>query len=131
MAETPAPPQLGSLLQVNMPVKEIEPAVRFYRETLGLPFLFQAGNLAFFDCDGVRLLVDVPEDKSFDHPGSVLYFRVPDIRAAYEAYRTKGVEFRGEPHLVHRDQRHELWMAFFNDGQGNTHALASEVPLNS
>jgi methylmalonyl-CoA/ethylmalonyl-CoA epimerase len=120
---------LGPLLQINMPVKEIEPAVAFYRDTLGLPFLFQAGNLAFFDCGGVRLLVDLAEQEEFSHPGSVLYFRVEDIHAAHEAYRAKGVEFVSEPHVVHSDGSTELWMAFFSDGQWNTHALASEVPV--
>lgn len=119
---------LGPLMQINMPVKEIEPAVAFYRDTLGLPFLFQAGNLAFFDCDGVRLLVDVAEQEEFSHPGSVLYFRVDDIHEACEAYRAKGLQFVSEPHVVHSDGTNELWMAFFSDGQWNTHALACEAP---
>ena len=126
---TTPPPALGPLMQVNMPVKEIEPAVAFYRDTLGLPFLFQAGNLAFFDCGGVRLLVDVAETEEFAHPGSVLYFRVDDLDAAYEAYRARGVQFVQPPHLVHSDGKSELWMAFFSDGQWNTHALASERPV--
>ncbi len=123
------PPTLGPLLQINMPVKEIEPAVAFYRDTLGLPFLFQSGNLAFFDCNGVRLLVDVAESEDFAHPGSILYFRVDDLTAAYESLKAKGVEFISEPHVVHSNDRMELWMAFFSDGQWNTHALASEVML--
>ena len=120
---------LGSLMQINMPVKEIEPAVAFYRDTLGLPFLFQAGNLAFFDCDGVRLLVDVAESEEFAHPGSVLYFRVDDITAEYESMKARGVQFVAEPHRIHSDGNVELWMAFFSDGQWNTHAIASEVPI--
>jgi methylmalonyl-CoA/ethylmalonyl-CoA epimerase len=121
--------RLGSLLQINMPVKDIERAVAFYRDVLGVPFLFQAGNLAFFDCGGVRLLVDVAEDQEFDHPGSVLYFRVDGIDEAYEALRTKGVQFREGPHIVHRDARHELWMAFFSDGEQSVHAIAEERAL--
>jgi len=127
LSKTSSPaPQLGPLMQINMPVQDIEAGVHFYRDVLGLPFLFQFGNLAFFDCDGVRLLVDVPEDGAFDHPGSVLYFRVDDLDAAYEAYRARGVEFVQPPHRVHSDGTNELWMAFFSDGQRNTHALASE-----
>jgi len=122
-------PSLGPLLQINMPVKDIERAVRFYRDTLGLAFLFQAGNLAFFDCGGVRLLVDVAESEEFAHPGSILYFRVDDLGGSYEALHAKGVEFVGPPHLVHSDGRVELRMAFFSDGEGNTHALASETPV--
>lgn len=125
--------QLKSLLQINMPVRDIERAVTFYRDTLGLPFQFQAGNLAFFDLDGVRLLVDVPEGEGseFDHPGSILYFRVDDIRAAYEGLLSKGVTFIAEPHVVHKDGRVELWMAFFRDGDQNVHAIASEVPVKA
>ena len=121
--------QLGPLMQINMPVKEIEPAIAFYRDTLGLPFLFQAGNLAFFDCGGVRLLVDVAESEEFAHPGSVLYFRVEDIHTAYEALKAKGVEFVGEPHVINKTPTSELWMAFFSDGQWNTHAIARDVAI--
>lgn len=121
--------RLGPLLQVNMPVRDIDAAVAFYRDTLGLPFLFQAGNLAFFDCGGVRLLVDVAEQEEFARPGSILYFRVDDIDAAHEALAAKGVEFVEGPHLVHSDGTTELWMAFFRDGQGNTHAIACERPV--
>lgn len=122
--------QLGPLMQINMPVKEIEPAIAFYRDTLGLPFLFQAGNLAFFDCGGVRLLVDVAESEAFAHPGSVLYFHVEDIQAGYEALKAKGVEFVSEPHIVNKTPSSELWMAFFSDGQWNTHAIACDVPVS-
>ena len=118
--------RLSSLLQVSMRVQDIDRAVAFYRDVLGARFLFQAGQLAFFDLDGVRLMLDVPETPEFDHPGSILYFRVPSVPAAYETLRARGVEFRDEPHLVHRDDRHELWMAFFNDTEGNMLAIAEE-----
>lgn len=118
------------LLQIAMNVKEIDRAIAFYRDVLGLPFLFQAGNLAFFDLGGVRLMLDIPEDGRFDHPGSPLYFRVADIQAGHAALVAKGVQIEGEgPHVVHRDASMELWMTFFHDGEGNIHALACEVPL--
>ena len=126
---TPAMPQLANLMQIAMPVLEIERAVAFYRDTLGVRFLFQAGNLAFFDLDGVRLLVEVPEDAAFARHGSVLYFRVPSVEDTHAALLARGVDFVAAPHVVHRDERMELWMAFFNDGEGNVHALAAEVPL--
>ena len=120
--------QLGPLMQINMPVKEIEPAIAFYRDTLGLPFLFQAGNLAFFDCGGVRLLVDVAESEEFAHPGSVLYFRVEDIHAASRALDHKGVEIVSAPHLIHRhEDGTEEWMAFFNDPEGRPLALMASA----
>ena len=118
------------LMQIAMNVKDIDRAVACYRDVLGLPFLFQAGNLAFFDVNGVRLMLDIPEDKRFEHPGSVLYLRVPDIHAGHAALVAKGVTIEGDgPHIVHRDASMELWMTFFHDGEGNIHALASEVPL--
>ena len=122
-------PQLGNLMQIAMPVQDIERAVAFYRDTLGVRFLFQAGNLAFFDLDGVRLLVEVPEDAEFAKHASVLYFRVPSVEDAHAALIARGVNFEAGPHVVHKDERMELWMAFFNDGEGNVHALAAEVPL--
>ncbi|MSQ29453.1 MAG: VOC family protein [Dehalococcoidia bacterium] len=117
-------------LQIAMNVKDIDRAVAFYRNVLGLPLLFQAGNLAFFDVNGVRLILDIPEDKRFDHPGSVLYLRVADIQAGHAALIAKGVAIEGEgPHIVDKDASMELWMTFFHDGKGNIHALASEVAL--
>ncbi|MDA0270117.1 MAG: VOC family protein [Chloroflexi bacterium] len=131
MTTTPATPGVAGLLQIAMPVQDIERAIAFYRDVIGLPFLFQAGNLAFFNLHGVRLLLDIPETEEFRHPGSILYFRVPDLNAGYEAMRAHGVEFISEPHLIHNDGTNELWMAFFRDGEGNVHALASEVPVAS
>lgn len=118
------------LLQIAMNVKDIDRAVAFYRDVLGLPFLFQAGNLAFFDLNGVRLMLDIPEDERFDHPGSPLYFRVADIQAGHAHLVAHGVKMEGDgPHIVHKDASMELWMTFFDDGEGNLHALASEVAL--
>ena len=119
---------LSSLLQLSMPVQDIDRAVAFYRDQLGARFPFQTGTLGFFDLDGVRLLVEVPEDRAARH-GSVLYFRVPSVEAAHAALLARGVDFVAGPHVVHRDERMELWMAFFNDGEGTVHALAAEVPL--
>ena len=123
--------RLSSLLQIAVRVHNVDRAVAFYRDVLGLPFLFRAGNLAFFDLDGVRLLLDIPEDAGgeFDHAGSILYFRVPDVPAAHASLKARGVEFVSDPHIVHRDDRHELWMAFFRDGEDNVHALSEERPL--
>ena len=113
--------------QVAVPVDDLSRAVAFYRDVVGLRFLFQAPpSLAFFDCGGVRLMLDVPEDKEFDHPGSILYFKVDDIDGVYADLKSKGVDFRGAPHLIAKLPDHELWMAFFRDGEGNTLALMHE-----
>jgi methylmalonyl-CoA/ethylmalonyl-CoA epimerase len=110
-----------------MAVKDLPRAVAFYRDALGLRFLFQAPPaLAFFDCSGVRLMIEVPPDKEFDHPGSVLYFKVDDIDSSYAELKGRGVDFRDAPHLIAKMPDHELWMAFFRDGEGNTLALMCE-----
>ena len=90
------------LLQIAMNVKDINRAVAFYRDVLGIPFLFQAGNLAFFDLNGVRLMLDIPENKRFNHPGSPLYLRVADIQAGHAHLVSKGVKM--EPGAPHRPQ---------------------------
>jgi methylmalonyl-CoA/ethylmalonyl-CoA epimerase len=91
--------------------------------------LFAAPPLAFFDCGGVRLMLTVPESAEHDHPVSILYFRVADIAAAHAELTSRGTRFEGVPHPVARLPGHELWLAFFGDGEGNTLALMSEVPL--
>jgi methylmalonyl-CoA/ethylmalonyl-CoA epimerase len=119
--------RLSTIGQIAMPVKDLARAIAFYRDRLGMRFLFQAPPaLAFFDCDGVRLMLDVPEDNEFARHGSVLYFKVADIAAAYRDMTTAGVTFRGEPHLIAKLPDHELWMAFFDDSEGNTLALMHE-----
>jgi methylmalonyl-CoA/ethylmalonyl-CoA epimerase len=118
---------LSRIGQIAMNARDFDRAVRFYRDTLGLRFLFTAPpHLAFFDCDGVRLLIDLPEDKEFDHPGSILYFAVDDIRAMHETLVSRGVKFRKEPYLIAKLPDREVWMAFFDDTEGNTLALMSE-----
>jgi methylmalonyl-CoA/ethylmalonyl-CoA epimerase len=114
--------------QIAVVVHDLDRAVAFYRDTLGLRFLFQAPpKLAFFDCGGVRLMLDVPEEAEFRHPASILYYKVDDIQGTWAALRDRGVDFRDEPHLVARMPDHELWMTFFRDTEGNTLALMSEV----
>ena len=118
---------LGTIGQISMNAKDVDRAIAFYRDTLKLPFLFRFGDLSFFNCDGVRLMVGKAEKPEFDHPGSVLYFKVPDIGAAHRELTGRGVAFEGDPHLIARMPDHELWMAFFTDSEGNTLALMSEV----
>ncbi|MFL6264242.1 MAG: VOC family protein [Thermoanaerobaculia bacterium] len=114
--------------QIAVVVRDIDRAVAFYRDTLGLKLLFQAPpKLAFFDCGGVRLMLSLPEEAEFDHPSSILYYKVEDIQGTWATLRDRGADFRGEPHLIARMPDHELWMAFFRDGEGNTLALMSEV----
>jgi catechol 2,3-dioxygenase-like lactoylglutathione lyase family enzyme len=113
--------------QVAVPVLKIESAIHFYKELLGLPLLFNTDTMAFLDCNGVRLLLSLPEKEQFAHSSSVLYFQVEDIRNSYETYLEKGVVFIDEPHLVARVGQIETWMTFFKDPFNNVHALMSEV----
>jgi len=83
--------------------------------------------MGFFDCGGVRLMLTGSE-KPGEQFSSILYFKVPDIHAAFEAMTSRGAAFEGEPHLVARMPTHELWMAFFRDPDRNLLALMSEVP---
>lgn len=114
-------PGLSVIGQIAIPVKDIKRAVVFYQDTLGMKFLFEAPPaLTFFDCNGVRVMLDVPEDKEFDHPASPIYFKVADIKA-------KKMQFRQEPHIIAKMGTITLWMAFFYDGESNTLTLMSEV----
>ena len=113
--------------QVAITVGDLDRATDFYRDALGMRFLFRAPGLSFFDCGGVRLLLGIPEKPELDRPGSILYFAVDDLKAVHHALAARGVRFSDEPHLVAELPDHELWMAFFEDSEGNTLALMSEV----
>lgn len=113
--------------QISVPVHDLGTAVQFYRDILGIRFLFEVPKMAFFDCAGVRLMLAIPEEPEFDHPSSILYFEVDDIQGAYNKLSQREVKFTDQPHLVAKMPDHELWMAFFKDPDDNTHALMSEV----
>ncbi len=114
--------------QIAINAKDVERAAAFYQDVLGLKLLFKAPpGLAFFDCGGVRLMLDRAEKPEFDHPSSVLYFAVPDIQAAYAKLKENGVRFEDEPHMIAKMPVHDLWMTFFRDSEANLLALMSEV----
>lgn len=113
--------------QVSVPVTDLARAVGFYRDSVGLPLLFEVPGMAFFDCGGVRLMLAGGEGEGLEPPGSVLYFRVADIEGAHAEMVERGVTFEGAPHLIASMPDHELWMAFFRDPEGNLMALMAEV----
>ena len=117
---------LSTIGQIAVVVHDVDRAVEFYRDTLGIKFLFRAGNLAFFDAGGVRLMLDRPEQPEFDHPPSILYFMVLDIRDAHGQLKIRGVKFEDEPHMIARLADREVWMCFFRDCENNVMALMSE-----
>src|SRR5579871_1942245 len=114
-ASSPAITHLG---QIQIRTADVERAANFYEHVLELKLLFKApAGLAFFDCGGVRLMLDRPEKPEFDHASSILYFAVPDIKAAHAGLKEKGVHFEDEPHLIARMPEHDLWMTFFRDSE--------------
>ena len=109
-------------------MQDLDRAVRFYRDTLGLPFLFQAPPaLAFFDCGGVRLMLTRPEGPEEGRGTSILYYVVDDIAGAHAALAARGVEFLNQPRVIARMPDYDLWMAAFHDSEGNLLELMCEV----
>lgn len=113
--------------QIGVPAKNIERATAFYKDQLGLQLLFTTDTMAFFDCNGVRLFISLPEKEEFSHSSSILYFHVEDIQQTYEEYKEKGIVFIDEPHVVAKMGQTETWMVFFKDTEDNMHGLMSEV----
>lgn len=125
VSQATAVTQIG---QIAINVHDTKRAIEFYRDTLGLKLLFTAGSLAFFDCGGVRLMLSPPERPEFDHPSSILYFKVADIHSTYTRLAQRGTKTEGQPHLVARMPEHDLWLSEFRDSEGNLMALMAEVP---
>jgi catechol 2,3-dioxygenase-like lactoylglutathione lyase family enzyme len=119
----------AAVAQIAIRVHDVDRAAAFYRDRLGLPLLFQFPGLAFFQSGAVRLMLSLPEKPEFDHPGSVVYFKVGELEQVHETLSGRGVEFVDAPHVVHRAATYELWMAFFRDSEGNPLALMEERPL--
>ncbi len=120
----------ASLGQLMIPVEDFDRGVAFYRDVLGLPFLFAAPpQMAFFMCGAVRLLVGVPPPGQKAQRGSAIYFRVADIKAVHAELHGKDVKFAAAPHVVHRTPQMELWLAEFTDPDGNQLALMEERAL--
>ena len=120
------PVNLNRIGQIAVPVTDIERAVAFYRDTLGMTLLFQAPpGLAFFDVGGVRLMLDTSAPGNAGH-ASVIYYRVADLEQAHAQLLERNVTFEAAPHLVAKLPDHELWMAFLRDPDGNLLALMSE-----
>ena len=118
---------LSKIGQIASSVADIKRSIAFYRDTLGMKLLFSFETMAFFDCEGVRLMLALPETPG-TKVSSLVYFTVPEIQDAFETLKTRGVNFNGQPHVVHRDEAYDLWMAFFRDPDENQLALMSEVP---
>jgi len=120
--------KLGEIGQIAMTVRDLAKAKAFYKDVLGLPFLFDAGTMVFFQCGSVRLLLGLPESEDAPaNSGTILYFKVPDLPATFASLKEAGVKIVQEPNLVARMPDHELWLAALKDPEGNVIELMSEV----
>ena len=125
--------QLGPLRQLSQGARDLDRAIAFYRDVLGLRLIARFGDLAFFDLNGVRLLLEPGEE---DATGRVLYFAVDDIKVARSELGGRGVAFEDEVHIIFSDAQgtfgaagEDEWMTFFRDTEGNMLALSSrELP---
>lgn len=115
--------RVSEVMQIALTVNDVAQAKQFYGDLLGMPFLFDAGNMAFFQCGGVRVLIGAGETKA---NGTLVYFRVQDLQATHASLREQGVEFTEEPHMVARMPDHDLWLAFIRDPSGNLLGLMEE-----
>jgi methylmalonyl-CoA/ethylmalonyl-CoA epimerase len=112
--------------QIALPVSDVDRSEAFYADVLGLPKLYRFGDLTFFDCAGVRLLLE--KAKEAIQPQGCIYFRCADIALAVAELKRRGVTTTHAPHLIAKMDDHDLWMAFFNDPDGHTLALMHEAP---
>jgi methylmalonyl-CoA/ethylmalonyl-CoA epimerase len=112
--------------QIAVTVKDLDRAVGFYRDVLGLPFLFEASQMAFFDCSGTRLMLSPAENPDATW-NSIIYYKTDNILGSTELLTIRGVAFEARPRMIAKMPDHELWMAFFRDSEGNLAALMSEV----
>ena len=119
---------LSAIGQIAVNAHDINRAIDFYRDKLGMKFLFTAPpGLAFFDCDGIRLMLSLPAKPEFDHASSIIYFNVDDIQLAYETLAARGVEFEESPAFVANMGTYDLWLAAFRDSEDNLLAMMSNV----
>lgn len=119
---------LSKIGQIAVTAHDLERATTFYRDVLGMKFLFQTETMSFFDCDGVMLMLGIPTSDEFDHRSSILYFQVDDIIATHEKLVSGGVVFQQDPHFVASMGENDLWLAFFDDTERNVMALRSFRP---
>ena len=123
---------LSTIEQIAINAHDIERAVAFYRDKLGMKHLFSVPpNLAFFDCEGIRLMLSLPAKPEFDHPGSIIYFKVADIQEAHRTLVERGVQFEEAPIFVADMGTYDLWLASFRDSENNLLALMGHVPKSS
>ncbi len=125
----PAEVSLTKIGQISVTVHDLDRAAAFYKDKLAMKHLFSVPpKMAFFDCDGVRLMLAIPERPDLDHPSSILYFKVQDIEETHRILEKRGVHFETKPMLVAPMATYDLWLAEFRDSENNVLALMCEKP---
>ncbi len=119
--------KLSRIGQIAVNVRDCRRAVAFYRNVLGMEFLFEVPRMGFFNCDGIRLMLSESESPELHHPASIIYYGVADIQQAFETLSQAGVVFTSPPRCIATVGNHDLWMAFFKDQDDNVLGLMSEV----
>ena len=123
---------LSQIGQIAVNAHDLERAIGFYRDKLGMKHLFSVPpTMAFFDCSGIRLMLSLPDKPEFDHPSSIIYFNVTDIQQAAKTLSDRGVQFEEKPIFVADMGTYDLWMASFRDSENNLLALMSNVAKNA
>jgi methylmalonyl-CoA/ethylmalonyl-CoA epimerase len=117
---------LSQIGQIALPVTDVDRSEAFYEKVIGLRKLYRFGDLTFFDCAGVRLLLEKAD--SVEGSRGCIYFRCADIALTVAELGKRGLAFSGSPHLIARMDDHDLWMAFFKDPDGHTLAVMQEAP---
>lgn len=117
---------LDKIGQIAITVDDLARAKNFYQNTLGMKHLFDAGNLSFFQCGEIRLMLDKLEDPG-PRGGTILYYKVNDIQATCAALKSRGAAFIDDPHLIAKMPDHDLWMVFLKDTEDNTIGIMCEV----
>jgi catechol 2,3-dioxygenase-like lactoylglutathione lyase family enzyme len=126
--DTQPPFGLAQIGQIAITVQDLARATAYYRDKLGMRFLFTASTLAFFDCAGTRLMLSTPEPGQAHSGNSIIYFTVGNIDVAYRELTERGVPFDDQPHVIANMGTYDLWMAFLRDSEHNLLGIMSEVP---
>lgn len=120
--------KLSRIGQIAVNVRDVKRAIAFYRDVLGMEFLFEVPRMGFFNCDGIRLMLAEAESPQSAHPASIIYYGVSNIQDVYDSLTKVGVVFTSAPRRIATVDDHDLWMAFFKDMDENVLGLMSEVP---
>jgi methylmalonyl-CoA/ethylmalonyl-CoA epimerase len=121
---------LNQIGQIELPVTDTDRSEAFYEKVLGLRKLYRFGDLTFFDCAGVRLLVNTVREPAKFHPQGCIYFRCCDVALTVAELEKRGVTFAHRPHLTAKMDDYDLWMAFFEDPDGHTVAIMPKLEAN-